>query len=272
MREILWQYTNLVNAERLRRGFQPKVRLTFEKGGFIIKTIENKNELDQVMRLRYEVFHREFRNRKFPYGFDSDAFDIMADHLVIINPKIGKIVGTYRLISSLYSRSFYSQSEFTVDKFLALPGTKLEMSRACIHKDYRKGVVMTLLWRGLVEYVRRVDAKYLFGCASIKTMDPSTVRLLNQYLREEEYVTTELEAHPLPAYQMTGPSVSEPANENYSVEAAKSLVPPLLNSYLRAGAKVAPVPALDRDFRCVDYFTVLNMEQLTRNYERKYTS
>jgi putative hemolysin len=221
------------------------------------------------MRLRYEVFHREFQKKKFPYGLDSDAFDILADHLVIIDPKIGRIVGTYRLISTTYSRSFYSESEFTVANFLQTPGAKLEMSRACIHRNYRKGVVMTLLWRGLVEYVRQVEAKFLFGCASIKTMDPNEVKLVVDYLTAQNHVTEQYGAVPLPAYQMEGEVSKE---YQYNEAAAKLMVPPLLNSYLRAGAKVAPSPALDRDFRCIDFFTVLNMEDLTRSFERKYTS
>jgi putative hemolysin len=48
------------------------------------------------------------------------------------------------------------------------------------------------------------------------------------------------------------------------------MIPALLQSYLKAGAKVAASPALDRDFKCVDFFTVLDMESLTQLYERRY--
>jgi len=222
------------------------------------------------MRLRYEVFHREYMNRKFPYGFDSDAFDMAADHLVIIDPKSDRIVGTYRLIASTYSQEFYSATEFNIDSFLKLPGHKLEMSRACIHRDYRKGVVMTLLWRGLVEYIQLVQAQYLFGCASIKTMDPYDARLVGDYLVDKKQVAEDFDAIPVPSFQTD--LVSATPGYAYHREAAKALVPALLTSYLRAGARVAPVPALDRDFRCFDFFTVLNLKELTRSFERKYTS
>lgn len=225
------------------------------------------------MRLRYEVFHREFLNKKFPYGFDSDSFDLAADHLVIKDKAAGRIVGTYRLISSLYARSFYSETEFNLEKFLALPGNKLEMSRACIHRDYRKGVVMTLLWRGLVEYIQKVEAKYLFGCGSVKTMDPMQIRTVSEYLKREGHTSELLGATPLPNFQLDKlHDGTEIVGYEYEATAAKKLVPALLNSYLRAGAKVAPSPALDRDFRCIDFLTVLNMDELTRSYERKYTS
>ena len=42
-------------------------------------------------------------------------------------------------------------------------------------------------------------------------------------------------------------------------EDVAELVPPLLRSYLRAGAKISKVPALDEDFHCADFFTVLDL-------------
>src|SRR4051794_36412885 len=95
--EILWHYTSRVNAGRIRRLFRPKIRISLEKGNFLIKTIENVSELDQVMRLRYEVFHREHLNKRFRFGLDTEEFDHLADHLVIIDRSAQKIVGCYRL-------------------------------------------------------------------------------------------------------------------------------------------------------------------------------
>ena len=273
VREFLLQFTNLKNAGRLKKFFRAKVTFRFEKGNFTVKTIETKAELDQVMRLRYEVFHREFRNKKFPYGLDSDEYDHAADHLIIKDNSTDKIVGTYRLICSKFTDKFYSSSEFTTQTFLALPGNKLEMSRACIHRDYRKGVVMTLLWRGLVEYIQQVGAKYLFGCGSVKTMDPREIRLVTDYLHHEGYMSPSFHAVPLPQYELdVSHDGSLISGYEYQPDVAKKLVPALLNSYLRAGAKVAPVPALDRDFHCIDFFTVLDLSQITKSYEQKFTS
>jgi len=222
------------------------------------------------MRLRYEVFHREYMNRKFPYGFDSDAYDMAADHLVIADPAQDRIVGTYRLIASNYTQNFYSATEFAIDSFLALPGNKLEMSRACIHRDYRKGVVMTLLWRGLIEYIQKIEAQYLFGCGSIKTLDPYDARLVSDYLAEKGHIAEDFQVQPIGQYRLDMDAATP--GYTYHREAGKTLIPPLLNSYIRAGAKVCASPALDRDFRCMDFFTALNMRELTRSFERKYTA
>ena len=53
---------------------------------------------------------------------------------------------------------------------------------------------------------------------------------------------------------------------------AKGLLPPLFLSYLRMGANAYGYPALDRDFRCVDFFICLRVENLRGLYERKYLS
>lgn len=268
--EILTQYGNRLHAGRVERLFYRKVPVYFEKGSYIVKTIESRAELKEVMKLRYQVFHKEYRKKKFPFGLDVESLDPVADHLVIIDKESEKIVGTYRLICSEFSNVFYSQSEFTIEGFFELPGVKLEMSRACIHKDFRKGVVMNLLWRGLVKYMNEVKAKYLFGCSSVKTMDPREVSLVVEKFRGEGQLLTSIEARPLPMYKMARLTVLTSESVETVSKTVDEMIPALLQSYLKAGAKVAASPALDRDFKCVDFFTVLDMESLTQLYERRY--
>lgn len=57
-----------------------------------------------------------------------------------------------------------------------------------------------------------------------------------------------------------------------SIEPSEQIleVPALLKSYLNAGAKVYAAPAYDPAFHCLDFFTVLNLDQLKSSYERKY--
>ncbi len=269
LKEILFQYGSLVHAGRIEKLFYRKIAVYFEKGSYIVKTIESRSELKEVMKLRYQVFHKEYRKKKFPFGLDVESLDPVADHLVIIDKESDKIVGTYRLICSEFSNVFYSQSEFNIQGFFELPGVKLELSRACIHKDFRKGVVMNLLWRGLVKYMNEVKAKYLFGCSSVKTMDPKEVGLVVEKFRAEgQLLNPPMSAEPLPMYEMArltamleDTAISKPIEE---------MIPALLQSYLKAGAKVSSSPALDKDFNCVDFFTVLDMESLTQLYERRY--
>ncbi len=268
IRQILTQYTSYIAVHKFLRGFQPKIRIKFDKGGFTVKTVENWSELEQVLRLRHEVFHKEFIGQELPLGIDFDRYDPLGDHLVIVDRELGKIIGTYRLICSKFAQSFYSASEFHLEGFLEQPGVKLELSRACIHKDYRDGSVISLLWRGLVQYAQQSQAAYLFGCASIRSMDVAEVRTIYEYLGSKEFLSSDFGIGPVPNYKM--PGWTPPQAVEQASDAAKALVPPLLNSYLRAGAKVYGDPALDAAFRCVDLFTVLNLEKVTPLYERRY--
>ena len=43
---------------------------------------------------------------------DVDQYDVQADHLIVIDERLGRVAGTYRLLPSSHCTSFYSQSEF----------------------------------------------------------------------------------------------------------------------------------------------------------------
>ncbi len=284
----------------LRPQIVPKINLRLEKGSYIVKTVSEPWEFQEVIRLRYAVFHREYRKAILPFGWDLDDYDFICDHLIIIQKneasakKEGTVVGTYRMICSTFSESFYSQTEFNLDEFLKLPGVKLELGRACIHPDYRKGSVMNLLWRGVTEYLKQTDARYLFGCSSVKVMDAPEVADISRYLENKGFVSEEYGIRPLPNWEV--PALDEHLAKAYVNDAvseavsavagdgatagvivpedtkAKELLPPLLEMYLLAGAKVVGRPALDRDFRCVDYLTVLDTTKLSALFSRRYSA
>ena len=95
-----------------------------------------------------------------------------------------------------------------------------------------------------------------------------------QYLYTQQLTNDEMGIRPLGHYQVEGldEELSHWSSlpDSSSLESAKALLPPLLCGYLRAGAKVYGKPALDRDFRCADFFTVLKMDELSRVFQRKY--
>lgn len=269
-KDALYHTKSFFEVQRLRKRFSAKVSFTFSKGKFEIKTAASSDEFEQVLRLRYEVFHREFMNRRFAHGLDVDPFDEVADHLVIIDREANKLVGTYRLLCSRFTDACYTSSEFSVASFLAEPGVKLEMSRACIHKDYRSGAVMHLLWRGLMRYVSEVEAAFLFGCASVKTVDMGEGAALYKHLVGRDGVSAERNVVPLKNFRMEGFQAAVDKVTPEAQEAARALLPPLLAAYLKAGARICGEPALDKAFRCLDYFTVLRVADLSDAHSRKY--
>jgi len=221
--------------------FKAKQQIYQSTSQFILKTAESPFELRQVLKLRHEIFYEELQHKHHETNLDFDEFDAICDHLIIIDRKTRRIVGTYRMISSTFSDRFYSQGEFDLDGVLKLPGNKLELGRACIHAEFRTGAIINLLWKGIAEYMRKTSTEYLFGCASVHTVDAVIASRLLALLREKELALDEFDVEPTEAYQCKLPRVA--ADESMEKE-----IPALIQSYILAGAKFYGEPALDVDF------------------------
>lgn len=253
--------------------FKPKTTLHSEVGPYTLKTVSTVDELIAALKLRYEVFHHEMIGKPQPRGIDVDEFDFSCDHLIIVETKTGTVVGTYRLNASIFSDKFYSAGEFHIDSLLALPGTKLELGRACIHKNHRRGIVISLLWSGIGEYMAKVGANWLFGCASIKTESPRQAALLYRYFESQNRFSTKFNCSPTHPYTLENfdlwlHKLQLPLSES-DMNEAESLVPPLCRAYMKAGAWIAGEPAYDKEFKCIDFLTVLDRENLNRTLWKK---
>jgi len=220
--------------------FHTKIRLCLHKGRYTVKTVSEPAELEKVLQLRREVFFGQ-RAGKSPYlSIDIDRFDLSCDHIMVAERATGKIVGTYRLNSSLFTKSFYSAKEFDMDNVLKLAGTKLELGRACIHKDFRNGMIIALLWRGIREYMKMTGTKYLFGCSSVDTTDQAEIGRLHKYFSFGHYSPDSFRVYPRDKYAVVDKSlmrghVLSGSGEidlvhNYSVQ----------NGYKKDSVKVAP--------------------------------
>jgi putative hemolysin len=251
-----------------QKDFSRRVPVHFSRGHFTVKTVDSKRELWQVMTLRYEVFHREYMNKRLPYGIDRDRYDQHADHLVIVDNRINKIVGTYRLISSETTDDFYSKTEFDISSLLSRSGRKVELSRACIHKDYRNGATITLLWRGIIEYLQASESSWLFGMGSVKTIDADEVAAVYKCFEADGSVDNSYNVHARAGYRIN--DFSERLKRIETTEQSREMVPTLLKSYIRAGAVLAGDPAIDLAFNCSDLFVILEVAKMTQAYHRKY--
>ena len=173
-----------------------KIFRKIEFGDFIIKLADTKSELKKAQALRYSVFYKEKKAKSnFPkkmMKLDYDKIDKFADHLIVIDKKRksikNKIVGTYRLIRgdvALSFGGFYTSSEFDLTNILNSYKHKqiLELGRSCVHKDYRNGTTMSLLWKAIAEYIKLYDIKVLLGCASFSGTDVQKFSKELSYLR-----------------------------------------------------------------------------------------
>lgn len=243
--------------------FQPKVPIYQSTDNFVLKTAESPFELRQVLKLRHEVFYKELQDRSHSTRLDFDDFDAACDHLIIIDRKTSRIVGTYRVISSNFSNRFYSSGEFNLAGVLELPGNKLELGRACIHQDYRTGAIINLLWKGIAEYIRKTNTAYLFGCASVQTVDPVVAGRLMGHLREKGSAIEGFGVHPTAKYACRLPTIPP-------CDSAEDEIPGLIQSYILAGAKFYGEPALDEEFQCFDFFMMVKISEMSRLFKRRY--
>lgn len=244
-------------------GYRPKQTFCIETQKYRLKTVTTKDELIAVFRLRYLSFLEQVESS---VGlFDLDEFDHLCDHLVILCKESGKVVGTYRVLCSHYSDKFYSEGEFNLSRFLNTPGTKLELGRACIDPDHRNGHAIDLLWKGIGKYIGLTQASYLFGCSSIKTVEAQMASNIHEYFQERGELSDEFKIQPTTHFQINFEKCSKG-----SVVDVKSWIPSLLRSYLTAGAKVHGLPALDREFECIDFLTILSIDNLSSAFKRRY--
>ncbi|MBL8994993.1 MAG: GNAT family N-acetyltransferase [Spirochaetia bacterium] len=256
--------------------FEPFINFSMTRKNYETRIAETGDEVLGAMRLRHQVFYKEMLGKQKPSGLDADPFDFICDHLIIRRVDTGETIGTYRLNPSSRNRRFYAAGEFWIANIQKLPGIKLEVGRACIHPEHRNGLVITLLWKGMMEYFRRSGASWLFGCSSLATTDSREAvdayrRLAPGHLSPKETRVFPLPGKGVPHFNhfLKLKNRAEVAVEPSSEIEKRSA---LLLAYLRAGAKICGKPVLDRMFRCVDFFTLLDARDLSDSYEKKFFS
>jgi putative hemolysin len=213
------------------------------------------SEIRAAQMLRFEVFNLELNEglvQSYDTGLDADAFDTVCDHLLIEEADSGRIIGTYRLQSgSVATRSigYYSEREFDLSGFEAMRSQIIELGRACIHQDHRNFSVINLLWKGIASYAEQRGARYLIGCSSLTSQSEgtglATYEVLKRHLAPAIWRT-----RPLPAFECRSKTTQD--------EAVK--IPKLLSAYLALGASICGPPAIDREFKTIDFLTWLDTE------------
>lgn len=256
------------------RSRQPRVAIHAENRSYLLKTVTDHDEFLGAARLRHQVFHQEMRGSPVAAGFDTDAFDDSADILIIVEKTNYEIVGTYRLLCSHFTDRFYSEGEFGIAQVLDEPGVKLELSRACVKREFRSGAVIQLLWRGIYQYLAATGASRLFGCSSMQVASLREIAEFQRLVISQDKVITEHDIFPRPEYYadgdlQRGAGMPFPGAPGAHAEGQLS-VPALLQTYLKAGARVALIPAWDQYFGCYDFFTLLNTREIHPAFVRAF--
>ena len=232
-------------------------------GSYSLRFARTPEDLDTIQRLRFEVFNLELGEglpESFSTGRDVDRFDAQCHHLVVEH-KEGGVVGTYRIQTGEMAHAaggFYTDGEYNL---AALPPAVLadgvELGRACVAREHRKKPVLFLLWRGLATYMRHSGKRFLFGCCSLTSQEPALGWRTYDHLMREGHFSAECWAPTRPDFACSAPPG---AWSQVDLETVK--IPPLFDMYLRYGGKVCGPPALDTEFKTIDFLVVFDVEAM----------
>ena len=233
---------------------------------YSIRLACSADDVRAAQALRFSVFNLELKEgleESYCTGLDVDRFDAVCDHLLVEHADSNQVVGTYRLQTGTNAGDklgYYSAQEFDFAPFEPMRSEIVELGRACVHQAHRNMVVLGLLWKGIADYAQARNARYLCGCSSLTSQDPTVgasvyAEICRKYLAPPEWRTK-----PLPAYEC--------ALERLAPEVPK--LPKLLRTYLNLGAKICGPPALDRSFKTIDYLTWQDLGALPPNVASRY--
>jgi putative hemolysin len=269
----------------------PASRVRADVGRYRLRLAETPEDRIAACRLRFKVFNIELGEgleSSYETGLDMDRFDAICEHLLVEDKASRRVVGTYRMQSGTTAArnlGYYSEQEFNLGPYEPLRPGILELGRASIDREHRTPEVLMLLWRGIAQYATDMGLRYLLGCSSLNSNDPAEGWQMYRQL-ENFRVPVEFETKPTAAYACppgsyefaqqgadAQPSPSEPSYseidrmqpDEIAPAAAQTAVnvPKLLKTYLAIGARIAAPPAWDREFRSIDFLTLLDLHLLS---------
>ena len=227
-------------------------------GHYRLRLAASREDLRSAQFLRFTVFNLELNEgleQSFATCLDADPFDEVCDHLLVEDSATGQVVGTYRLQTGTTAAAhlgYYSAQEFDLTPFERVRSQVVELGRACVEGSHRNLVVLGLLWKGIASYARDHGGRYLVGCSSLSTTNPAegaaAYRKLQPALAAAEWITRPLPSFTCPLEQ---------------VEPHPTRLPKLLLAYLSLGARICGPPALDREFKTVDFLTMMDLATLS---------
>jgi putative hemolysin len=127
-----------------------------------------------------------------------------------------------------------------------------------VEKQHRNLVVLGRLWKGIADYATERGGRYLLGCSSLTSQDPAEGAAAYEEISRKHLPEPAWRTVPLPAYAC-------PLDKKSSAD-----IPKLLRAYLTVGAKICGPPALDRQFKTIDFLTLMDLETMSAKTRERY--
>jgi putative hemolysin len=245
---------------------------------FRVALARSERDLLGAQRLRYEVFVAELGGGgpmvDHAARLERDRFDPYFDHLVLIDDARAAegrdhVVGVYRLLRAEQAEAagqFYSEDEYDLAPLRASGRRLLELGRSCVHPDYRGGVALFELWKGLADYVLTHEIELLFGVASFHGTDVQALAQPLSLLHHRHLAPPDLRVRSRAFQRMD--LVPEAALDR---RAAMLAVPALIKAYLRLGGFVGEGAFVDHAFNTTDVCLVMDTARMNARQTSLYT-
>lgn len=233
---------------------------------FTVKFAETEQEKMQTYKLRYNELILEYRpDNVIESGYDITPYDEYGKLAICIDNETNEVVGCYRIITSdnmPCGATFVSEGEFDISS-LKQSGEKIaELSRSVVKKEYRGSVVLMLLLRFVIGYIKKNEYRYIIGEASFYGVDKMALQKEISYIAYNHY-NPEYHVECLDKEQIE----ILPKEDLDFAEIRRSL-PPLIRAYISFGAFLSKDLFCDYEFGSTDTFVLLDC----KNYNERYVN
>ncbi len=231
---------------------------------YSVRLAGTRQDVRAAQALRFQVFNLELGEgleSSYHTCLDEDSFDAVCEHLLVESE--GEVVGTYRLQTGRTAAAhlgYYSEGEFDLTPFGPRRAEILELGRACVARAHRNLAVLGLLWRGVFDFAASFGVRYLIGCGSLASQSEAEGAALYDALVPRFSAPLDWITRPHAAVacflEQKAPRAPRP--------------PKLLSAYLSLGATICAPPAIDRDFKTIDFLTLLDVDAIPAEEEVCY--
>lgn len=269
-------------AKRAQRGRGGK-----PGAGLVARLAQGAADLRAAQRLRYRVFVQEMGadgpGVDHTEGLECDPDDAAFDHLLLIDPQrmaggtehgagheADHVVGVYRLLTDEAAAAlgrFYCDSEYDLGPLRRSGRRLVELSRSCVHPDYRRGAAILFLWQGLADYVLARDIEIMFGVASFPGTDPSRHGQALSLLHHRHLAPPSLRPRALPEHCLPMDRIAPECIDPVTAQAA---MPSLIRAYLRLGGFVGEGAFVDHAFNTIDVCLVMDTVAMSARHAGYY--
>ena len=220
---------------------------TARRGRYVTRAAESAADLHTVEALRARSFRR---------ASTRDAFDAIAQHVMVEDKATGALVCCYRLMEMPAEGlpESHAALHYDIRGLMSFEGSMLELGRFCMHPGAHDPDILRAAWAAMTDLVDRRGIRLLFGCTSFAGTDPTPYRaafglLAERYLAPASWGVERRAREVIDLGEMA---------ENDRTSAMRAM-PPLLRTYLLMGGRVSDHAVVDREMETLHVFTGLEI-------------